>query len=342
MRCETVSSNKLEVLKKILENNLKSNNAIIIKNNDIYVKTKDREKVKEEVEKYLEKKKVNFKSVAKKSKSETLEVLNIPDFKTDIVFKPMIAKGQGGVAFEIDIETDLNNYFAGAEMKEIKHQDVISEMIKVLDLPQSLKYSAKREGSKNQTRDVRFSGNSLDISNTSGKTLTDVTIQKEGRDVHYLSLKLSQSYYVLSAAVERFFIDKNIQTNINEFFGFDGLKMIGFGDAYACETKPANYATVSANLADLLKQAIGTNVVFVHKKKNNDVLVKDIGTSNQVTINGLNEDSYSYPEAGRRKGGSIKVSANINGARYKVDFQFRGTRESDTGAKYLRILLERL
>jgi len=335
-------SHNVEVLKSLIEKQFKNDAIVSLNKNDIYVKSKNREDTKKEVEKLLGSSKVDFKSIFKKSKSGSLDVLTIPDFKTDIIFKPIIAKGQGGIAFESEIEKDLNNYFAGGDTKDMKHPDVINELIKKLDISQSMKYSATREGYKNQKREVRFSGSRLDVSKSDGKTLTDVTIQKDGRDLYFLSLKMSQTYYVLNAALEKYFLDKNTQVDINEFFGFDGLKMVGFGEGYACQTEPTNFSKVSGNLAEVLEQAIGTNVVFVHKKRAGDVLVKQIGGNNQVTINGLSESSYSYPELGKRKGGSIKVSANINSAKYKVDFQFRGTTATDTGAKYLRVLLERL
>jgi hypothetical protein len=335
-------SHNVEVLKSLIEKQFKNDAIVSLNKNDIYVKSKNREDTKKEVEKLLGSSKVDFKIVTKSSKSKTLDVLFVPEFKTDIVFKPIIAKGQGGIAFEYEIEKDLNNFFAGAGMEDIKHPDVINELQKKLDISQSMRFRATREGFKNQKREIRFSGNRLDVSKSDGKTLTDVTIQKDGKDIYYLSLKMSQTYFVLNGAIEKYFLDKNTQIGINEFFGFEGLKMVGFGEGYACETSPPNFSTVSSNLADVLEQAVGTNVVFVHKKRTGNVLVKDIGSSNQVTINGLSESSYSYPIAGKRKGGFIKVSANINGAKYKVDFQFRGTTATDTGAKYLRVLLERL
>ncbi len=334
--------NNKEALKSLIQKKFKNDAIVLLQKNDIYVKSKNREDTKKEVEKLLTKSKVNFKSIFKKSKSETIDVLNIPDFKTDIIFKPIITKGQSGIAFEYEIEKDLNNFFAGANMEDMKHPDVITELQKKLNLQQNMTYSAIREGSKNQKREIDFSGSSLDISKSNGKTLTDVTIQKDGRDLFFLSLKMSKTYYVLNAALEKYFLDKNTQVGINEFFGFDGSKMIGFGKGYECQTEPANYTTVSKNLTDVLKQAVGTNVVIVHKKRTGDVLIKEIGANNLVTINGLNDSSYSYPELGKRKGGSIKFSASINNAKYKVDFQFRGTQASDTGAKYLRVLLERL
>mgnify|MGYP003649914527 CR=1 FL=1 len=336
-----MASNNLEMFKRMLSKQFKDA-IIFIDKNDINIKSNVREDSKKDVEKFLDKKNVNFTNIFKKNKSGSINVLTVPDFKTDIIFKPIIAKGQGGRSFESEIEKDLNNYFAGADMKDIKNSNVINELQKKLDLNQSNVYHAIREGNKNQKRIIAFSGTSLDISKSDGKTLTDVTIQKNGKDLYFLSLKMSQSYYILNAAVEKYFLNKNTQIDINEFFGFDGLKMAGFGEGYACDTQSPNYATIAKNLADVLEQAVGTNVVFVHKKTDNDVLVKNIGSNNQVTINSLNESSYSYPELGKRKGGSIKVTANINGSKYKIDFQFRGTVATDTGAKYLRILLERL
>ena len=337
-----MASSNLEVLKSLIEKQFKNDAVVSVKKNDIYVKSNNRENTKKEVEKFLVSKKIDFKIIKKTSKSETLGVLSVSEFKTDIVFKPIIAKGQGGIAFEYEIEKDLNNFFAGADMEDITHPDIINELQKKLDINQNMKFRATREGSKNQKREVKFSGSRLDISKSDGKTLTDVTIQKDGRNLYFLSLKMSKTYYVLNAALEKYFLDKSTQVSINEFFGFDGSKMAGFGKGYECQTEPANYTTVSKNLADVLEQAVGINVVFVHKKTTGDVLVKEIGGSNQVTVNSLNESSYSYPVLGKRKGGSIKVSANINGEKYKIDFQFRGSSKTDTGARYLRVLLERL
>ena len=36
----------------------------------------------------------------------------------------------------------------------------------------------------------------------------------------------------------------------------------------------------------------------------------------------------------------IQTNGSINGHEYNVDFQFRGTTSTDTGPRYLRILLK--
>ena len=60
---------------------------------------------------------------------------------------------------------------------------------------------------------------------------------------------------------------------INEYFGFSGQKIGGFGKQFACVTKKPNYNNVSKNLENLLSQAVGTEVILIHKKKDNDVMV---------------------------------------------------------------------
>jgi hypothetical protein len=153
---------------------------------------------------------------------------------------------------------------------------------------------------------------------------------------------MSDTYYILSAAISSYFSSKAFQVGINEFFGFNGQKMGGFGEEFACITDPPNYTKVKRNIKDVLTQAYGTDVVVIHKKRENDVMVSKIGTSVPITIKNLNEESYLYPEEGKRKYANIKFNATINGHEYKVNFQFRGTTAADRGPKYLRILLERI
>ena len=76
-----MSNNNKETLKSLIEKQFNSNVIVLLQNNDIYVKSKNREDTKKEVEKLLTKSKVNFKSMFKKSKSGSIDVLNVPDFK---------------------------------------------------------------------------------------------------------------------------------------------------------------------------------------------------------------------------------------------------------------------
>jgi hypothetical protein len=212
-----------------------------------------------------------------------------------------------------------------------------------VDLPPKKGYLVVHEGFKNQKRELRFNGSQIDITNSKGETLSDLTLVSDKGKKTYLSLKSSKTYYVTSSSIYKYFLDKTLQVKINEYFGFDGSRIGGFGREYTCVTKEPNYAKVKTNLANLLSNAIGAGVVIIHKKSTNNVLVEEIDNSfSKVQITGLSESSYSYPEKGIRKYANIKVMATVEGHKYVVNFQFRGTTGVDTGPRYLRILMERL
>lgn len=310
------------------------------KKEDLTVKSKDRDQTKKLVESFFKKNKIAYKSVFKKSKSSSTEVLEVQGF-SDVIFKPIIRKGAGGVAFEDQLKTDLEAFFGGEDVSKLKHPDVIKEMQKSINISAKDKCEVKAEGSKNQRRVLAYASGRLTVSNSTGETLTDLTLLCGGEKT-YLSLKMSNTYYILSASIFQFFLNPLTASSINEYFGFNGQKMGGFGKEYVCLTKPANYSRVKNNLQDLLSQAYGSGVVVIHKKRDNDVLVSDVQRGADVQISGLSEDSYVYPEEGVRKYANIKVDAKINGHAYKINFQFRGTTAADRGPKYLRVLLERL
>jgi hypothetical protein len=307
---------------------------------DIIVKSKDREASKTTLEKYLKLKKVDFESVFKKAKSSSIDVLSVAGIG-DIIFKPVIQKGAGGLSFEKELDIDLTNYFSGADMADIKHKDVIKALETKIGINQESNMSVFHEGSKNQKRSLTYAANKITISNSSGETLTDITIKDSKNKKTYLSLKMSSSYYILSASIGSYFSNKTTQTGICEYFGFDGKSMGGFGDEFSCKTSAPNYVKVKQNLEDLLTQSYGKHVVVIHKKRDNDVKVNNIGEKVTLSLGVINAASYVYPELGKRKYANIKTTATINGAAYKVNFQFRGTTAADVGPKYLRILLER-
>jgi len=310
------------------------------KGKDIIVKTKDRNSTKSKLEQHFKKKKIIFKSIFKKAKSSSLDVLEVPG-SGDVIFKPIIQKGAGGVKFEVELLLDIKNYLNGAEYNKLKHPDVLKEMEKVLKFDRRTKYEVVSEGAKNQKRQLVFTGNRIIISNSTGKTLTDLTLKKDNK-LLYLSLKMSATYYTLSAGIVKYFSEGRTKIPINTYFGFNGQKIGGFGKEFACVTKKPNYNLVKNNLEDILAQAIGTEVILIHKKKDNDVMVSQIGRTNKVSVSELSDNSYVYPEKGVRKYANIKVKAMINGHDYIVNFQFRGTTATDIGPKYIRILLERL
>ena len=184
------------------------------KGKDIIVKSKDRNTTKLKVEKQFKKSKIIFKSVFKKAKSSSLDVLEVTG-AGDIIFKPIIQKGAGGVKFEQELAKDITNYLNGAEYKQLKNPDVLKEMEKVLKFDRKTKYEVVSEGSKNQRRQLVFTGNKIDISNSTGKTLTDLTLKKDNK-LLYLSLKMSPTYYTLSAGIVKYFMEGGTKIKINE------------------------------------------------------------------------------------------------------------------------------
>lgn len=316
------------------------------KGKDVIVKTKTRNETKTAVEKEFKKQNILFRSVFKKSKSSSIDVLEITN-AGDVIFKPIIQKGAGGLKFEDELKLDLINYFQGMDVGSLSHNDVIKKMEAVLGITPMKKLIPDKRGSKNQSRALHFNNSKVTVTNTSGNYITDITLMEPGKagpraDLHHLSLKTSETFYILNAGIGKYFSNKATQVSICEFFGFVGQKMGGFGPEYACITDPVNYNKVRDNLEELLSEAYGYDMVLVHKKRQGDVLVKKVAQAPGVTITGLNDASYRYPEPDVRKYANISVSATIGGIRYKADFQFRGTTASDTGPRYLRILLKRL
>lgn len=310
------------------------------KTTDIVVNSKDRITAKKTLETILKRQKIPFKSVFKKSKSSSIEVLDLGG--VDVIFKPIRAKGAGGLSFEKEVKLDLENYLNGVSLKELRHPDLIKELEKEVELPPKKGYLVVHEGFKNQKRELKFNGREIDITNSKGETLSDLTLVSDKGKKTYLSLKSSKTYYVTSSSIYKYFLDDGTKVQINEYFGFDGIKIAGFGKEYSCVTKEPRYQSVKQNLGDLLSNAIGSGLVIIHKKRAGDVYVKQVKAPLTAQISDLSEKSYSYPEKGVRKYANIKVIAAIAGEKYLVNFQFRGTTGTDTGPRYLRILMERL
>jgi hypothetical protein len=251
-------------------------------------------------------------------------------------------KGSGGFMFEDQIASDLNLYFADQGFSAMKHPDTVKEIVSELRLPQDELYQAKRNTGfkkRNMSFDPRAG---LVVSNNTGQTIADVVIYKKGTPLHYLSLKVSDTFYAINAKVGNYFREDGSKKQINEYFGFDGRRMGAFGDEYVVETDPISYSKVDNNLRSILTQAYGKGLVVVHKKRANDNYVSDIKNFPSVSIQTLDQNSYSYPITGVRRYANIKVDASIDSVRYQVNFQFRGTVAGSNSPEYLRVLLKRL
>ena len=305
----------------------------------LLIRSKDRTQLQQDVEKYFTKRKIRF--TQRKKPTE----LDVTGSEQILIFKPLKAKGTGGLKFEDQLVGDINNWFAGNDVSDLKHKDTMELLIKKLRLKQDSRFTAEKVGAANVKRPPTITATKLTVTNNDRGKVADVNILGlNNKILHHLSLKFSQSFYIYNATVIDYFKHSNpaVRKMINEFFGFDGLRMAqAFGKEYAANTKKPNYAAVTRRLEDVIKQALGPDIVLVTKVKDGLNFVDDVkGMGHKISARGLNANSYGYAEKGVRKYNFIRFMAMINGYKYEVDFQFRGKTAVDTGPRYLRILLK--
>jgi len=309
-----------------------------VKGKQLFVRSSDRTTLQEKTEDYFKKNKIKF--TPRKKATE----LDVTGSNQVLVFKPLFAKGAGGVKFEHQIVKDLNDWFKGAEYSDLQHPDTIEQLVKTVKLKQDSRYEAKGVGAANTRRPPTFTATKATVTNNFKGKVSDVDILSGNRVLHHLSLKFSKSFYIFNATVINYFKSTNPQTRtmINEFFGFDGFKMgQAFGKDFRATTKAPNYSAILRRFADLIKQCLGPDIVLVLKIANgNNHIDKVKGLNHKITLSGLNKDSYGYAMKGVRKYNFIRFQAIVNGHRYEIDFQFRGTTAVDTGPRYLRILFK--
>ena len=310
-----------------------------VKGKQLLVRSGNRTELQEKTEEYFKKNKILYKPRKKVTE------LDVTGASQVLVFKPLFAKGAGGVKFEFQIEKDLNDWFKGAEYEDLQHPDTIEKLVKTIRLKQDSRYMAKGVGAANTKRPPTFTASKATVNNNFKGKVSDIDILSGNRVLHHLSLKFSPSFYIYNATVIDYFrsSNPNTRTMINEFFGFDGFLMgEAFGKEYRAKTKTNyNYAAILRRFRDLINQVLGPDITLVSKIANgNNHITKVKGLNHKITLSGLSKNSYGYAEKGVRKYNFIRFMAMINGYKYEVDFQFRGTTAIDTGPRYLRILLK--
>lgn len=311
------------------------------KGKQLLVRSSDRTTLQEKTEDYFKKNKIEFK-VRKK-----VTELDVTGASQVLIFKPMKAKGAGGLKFEDQIVDDLNDWFKGAEYDELKHPDTIEQFVKTVKIKQNSCYLAKGVGAANTKRPPSFTATKATVRNNFKGKVSDVDIidTKTNKILYHLSLKFSKSFYIYNATVIDYFKSTSADTRkmINEFFGFDGAKMAkAFGKEYRAVTKKNyNYTSILTRFKDLLNQCLGPDIVLMLKIADGNNHIDYIkGLNHKITLSGLTKDSYGYAEKGVRKYNFIRFQAVVNDHKYEIDFQFRGTTATDTGPRYLRILFK--
>lgn len=335
----------IDTLEKQFKRNIISSKKEGVKSIYWTIKTADRSGLKSDIEKYLKDKKIKFEEIMS-SRS------GFPCTKFDnyiIVYKPNIAKGAGGKAFEAEFSKDIENLLNCKKVddSEFLHPDVMQKLLDILPkkLLNSNTAQIKEEGSKNQKRELVFNGSKFSLTNSTGRTLTDVTVMDKGIP-YYFSLKMSKTYYLINASIFQFFKDPASQKAAYQFFGLDGKKMGEYDNmmgaknpVYYAQTADVNQSKVKANLESIIQEALGSGYYFVHKKQKDSVTCFYNSGDIKVKVNSI--ESTVYPEAGKRKYTAIKTLISLDGNPYVCTFQFRGTKETDVEPKYLRMLMEK-
>ena len=310
-----------------------------LKGKQLFARSGNRTKLQEDTEAYFKKNKIIY---SPRKKATELDVTGSSEV---LVFKPLFAKGAGGVKFEHQITKDLNDWFSGVDYEDLQHSDTISQLVKTLRLRQDSRYKAQGVGAANTRRPPSFTANRMTVTNNTKGKVSDVDIISGNRVLHHLSLKFSPSFYIYNATVINYFKAAQPATRkmINEFFGFDGFKMgQSFGKEFAVNTtKNPNYSAIMRRFKDILNQCLGPDIVLVLKiANNNNHIDKIVGLNHRIQVSGLNKNSYGYAAKGVRKYNFINFHAMVNGHKYEINFQFRGTTSVDTGPRYLRILFK--
>ena len=82
------------------------------KGKNLLVRNSDRTTLQENLEKYFKSKKIKFERRKKPTE------LIIDGFNGLLIFKPLKAKGTGGLKFEAQFESDMNDWFKGEEVED--------------------------------------------------------------------------------------------------------------------------------------------------------------------------------------------------------------------------------
>ena len=141
-----------------------------VKGKQLLVRSSDRTALQEKTEKYFNRSKIQFKP---RKKATELDVIGASQV---LIFKPMAAKGAGGLKFEDQIVNDLNNWLKGADYDELKHPDTIEQLVKTIRLKQDSTYYAKGVGSENTRRPPTFTKTKATVTNNVKGKVSDVNI----------------------------------------------------------------------------------------------------------------------------------------------------------------------
>lgn len=256
--------------------------------------------------------------------------------------------GVKGKLFEVDLQTDIENYKHDIKMKYPETLDKLNIILKKeydIDL-QNDQYIINNEGGLNKKRHGEWSletGMVFDPQDEIGDIVNDLTLSSNNKDI-YMSLKFSSQFYLISASIRKYLHQDDINSNIEErnqiakYFGFQPNKFYKPYDVVSYDNSTLHLDIIQRNWEKLLSGAIGYGYIYVVCGGSHDTV---INLSKPQTIKVMKVHEPLYAIKGQRKYSQITLDVKIDNTEYTLACQFRGTVKKDKLPYYLRVLMKK-
>jgi len=300
----------------------------------IIIKSKDRVKTREEVEKFLKKNNIPF--VRKDTSDSSFSVTSIVglDKSHTIIYKPApgaLKAPNKGIQFENELYRDLVNWQEG--IPDIKHPDFVDDFSKMLGKTEKI-IDISLDGGLNQSRPLKISPNQIIVGELGniGKTVTDITVTTNKKK-YYLSLKYGNTVTFVNAGVGKILGEKDLITGdvtnpkgraLLEMFSIDTKKFADIFNNYTGRGSGKEIVNITSDLKNnklfktFMQSVIGYGYILVHKK-GNDVYTLEMTKQIRDNFIKVNKAEILYPKNGSAKRIDIKIS--MNGMDIKVNIR---------------------
>lgn len=255
--------------------------------------------------------------------------------------------GAKGISFEHNLARDIEEWGKGGS---VKYKGIVSQLSDILKSQYKIDlkkddYEVIIDGGKNQKRKPEWNkskGMTFTPSGNIGKIVTDLTV-KSGNKKAFLSLKFGSQFYIINASIRPYLhtnklnVDVKERNDIIKYFGFNPKKFLNAYNIMSNDDSQQSSGITKKVWANILKEVIGKGYIYVVGGGRRDIVI-DSHSEPKITVNSIGEVLYALE--GKRKYSKISISATIDGRKYNMDCQFRGTTATDVLPYYLRVLVK--
>lgn len=245
--------------------------------------------------------------------------------------------GQTGLDFERQLADDLT------KNSDYLHTTVMNPLTEILERNYGIDFGSHTvslDGSLNQKRNPFFDGSRITVpSGDIGKTVSDITVSS-GEKSAYLSLKWSSKFYLANMSLRKHLHADKPNVCVperNELVKSLGFTPKDFYEPYglvSTDETSLNHSQLVENWATLIRDILGYGYVYIVSGGKYDEVI-DLQDYADVRVISIGSPVYSIP--GVRKYSKINLDVLINGKRYNLECQLRGTEVTDVLPYYLRL-----